>query len=1666
MHAHPVEGALRGAAVGLGAAALALSGAFLPQEAFAAEPGQEVTLMGFNDFHGALGGASALACQVETVRGESGTSFLFSAGDNVGGSAFESAVQNDEPTIDVLNALGVDATAIGNHEYDQGKDDLFERIEPRTDFPDLAANVYDEATGERVHDAYTIIERDGVEVAVIGAVTTKTVGKVSPAAIEGLTFGNPVEAVNDVIDELEADGVDYDLAVALYHEGASGSGEVGSAPTNSDPIFDQIVSDTDAEVDAIFNGDSHRTYAFTAPVPGQDGEERPIIQTGSSAANLGTVTLQRDEDGDWDVSADPALRSTGEDCTTSTEVTEEVTSIAQAAIDEAAVVGAEPVGSIDGDITTSWDDTKASYTGGVRTPDSPVAEQATTKGDNRARHSAAGNMLADSMRWYLEDAGLAGEHDVIGFMNPGGIRAELWDAESPAGEGDGVVTYAEANSMVPFGNTLNSGEVTGAQLAQMLEEQWQRGEDGGGVDEGDEAFLAFSVSENVEYVYDSSRGTDDRVLEIRVDGEPIDPEGTYTIVTASFLFEGGDNMWALSEAQDVRDSGVLDRDAFIAYLQAHQDLAPDYSQRQADLQLGGDEDAPTLRLAGLESQSLGAPEITSVTVDAGEHGTFEAPYGPDEETGAPLAEVALAEGLCATEDAPVPLTITTTPATGTEITAELPVSEDCAAGQDGVVTPGDLQINEVYGGGGNSGATLTHDFVELVNTSEEDIDLDGRSLQYASATGSFNAGNVLGLEGVVPAGGTFLVQLAKGAGGTEALPEPDLTGGINVSGTQGVFALSDGTGRLECTGTSCAEDPAVADLVGWGGATTFSGTAPAPRTTNATSVARIAATGENSTDFAAGAPTPTPSGGTDPEDPEEPGEAQEVSIAEIQGTGVESPLDGEAVITEGVVTAVYATGGLNGYVLQTGGTGGALDFSTHTGSTAVFVYSPSTASQMEIGDSVRVTGEVSEYHGSTQVTVGADGLEVLDEALEPVEPATLEGGFPIEEEQRESIEHMLYLPGAEEFTVTDVYATNQYGEVALAIGDEPLQQAGDIMRPGEEATAYYESREELKVLLDDGRTTNFQGTPTEPMSWLTTEEPVRVGATPVFTEPVVVAYSFDQWRLNTTAPWESAETDGVDFEDTRQDAPAEVGGDLQVSTFNVLNYFTTLGEDTPGCEPYTDLDGNGTTVRGGCDLRGAWGADDLERQQSKIVDAISGTGADVVGLTEIENSARLGEEADEATATLVAALNEKDGEGTWDHVRTGEAYEQLGLDGGQDVITNAIIFKPAQVRPEGSVQILAGDPAFDNAREPLGQVFVPIDGGGEDESAAQVEGEPFLFTINHFKSKGSADAEDADLEADPVQGNARTSRLQQAEALLAWGEETADELGIEDVLHGGDFNSYTQEEPLQLFYEQGFVNLGEAHDPDGWSYSFGGMVGSLDHVIASPSAAERVTGATDWQINGPESVMAQYGRHNNNVVDLYEEGPFASSDHDPIIVGLDAAYEEAPAPIDFRDVRGSHPYYAEIQWAAGSGIVPGGEDDTFRPTRAADRVTLAAALYAMAGSPEVELPETSPFSDVAPEHPQYAAMLWADGEGVLSANERGAFRPSTPLDRGTLGEALHAAAGSPEVEDPSGDPRADAIAWLQAEGLDEGIVDGKDFRPSARVDRAETAAWLYRLDRL
>ncbi|GAA1490842.1 5'-nucleotidase C-terminal domain-containing protein [Brachybacterium sacelli] len=678
----PARRFARSASVGLGAVALVAASAAAPfGAAVAADPGDEVNLLSFNDFHGALDAGNAFACTAVTARSQHENSALLSAGDNVGGSAFASAVANDEPTLDLLGALGVDASAIGNHEYDQGQEDLNGRISDSADFPYLAANVVEKETGEHAQQPYSMVDAGEVKVAVVGAVTTKTVSKVSPAKIEGLQFLDPVDSVNDAIEELDASGEEYDVLVASYHEGASGNGAPGEAPANSDPVFDKIVSETSPEVDAIFNGDSHQTYAYNAPVPGQDGEVRPIMQTGANGANLGSVILALGEDGDWDVTEGGTELIPTENADLAScegdETYQEASTIVADALENAEEEGSEPVGTIADDITTSWGSSVAEYDGeGVRRTQDPVSDQANTKGDDRSRHSAAGDMLADSMKWWLEDEGAGSEHEVIGWMNPGGIRAELW-YDAAGEDGDGVVTYAEANSMVPFGNTLNSGEVTGAQFIQMLEEQWQRDEQGAPTSE----FLAFSVSNNVEYTFDSTGEMDEHITEVRIGGEPIDPEGTYTIVTASFLFEGGDNMWTLSEAADVRDSGVLDRDAFIEYLEANSDLAPDYSQRQLDLQVldGGEDDAvagtdrdAVLRIGGLDSLSLGAPQIEKVVVDAGEYGTFEAPYEMVEDQGRAYADVTLTDGLCVPEGTDVPLSITAIPDAGTEITADLP----------------------------------------------------------------------------------------------------------------------------------------------------------------------------------------------------------------------------------------------------------------------------------------------------------------------------------------------------------------------------------------------------------------------------------------------------------------------------------------------------------------------------------------------------------------------------------------------------------------------------------------------------------------------------------------------------------------------------------------------------------------------------------------------------------------------------------------------------------------------------------------------------------------------------------------------------------------------------------------------------------------------------------
>ena len=827
-----------------------------------------------------------------------------------------------------------------------------------------------------------------------------------------------------------------------------------------------------------------------------------------------------------------------------------------------------------------------------------------------------------------------------------------------------------------------------------------------------------------------------------------------------------------------------------------------------------------------------------------------------------------------------------------------PLAASAAVSPDAAIV-----INEVYGGGGNSGATYMNDFIELFNTSDAAVTVDGWTVQYASTAGSSWAKTPL--TGTIEPGEHYLVQQAAGSGGTTDLPAPDATGTIAMSGSGAKVALVSSDVALTGTAGNAAGAASVVDFVGWGAASDFAGTAPAPATTNATSASRNEThtnTADNAADFTAVAPTPTSSGGTDPEEPEEPVDPEEpeepveptvVAIDAIQGTGDASPLAGQTVTTEGVVTAHYPTGGFNGYVIQTAGTGGALDLATHTASDAVFVYAPGAVGEVAPGQTVRVTGVVSEFNGLTELTVAPGAATVIAAGITPV-AATV--GWPTDAAQREALESMLVQPQGD-FTVSNTFGTNQYGEVGLAAGTTPLRQPTDVARPGSpEAAAVATDNAARAITLDDGTSINFLSAANAGLTpaWVSLVEPLVVGASATFSAPVVIDYRNNAWKLNPTAPMtaDGSGTDGVQFSNPRTAAPEAVGGDVSVASFNVLNYFTTLGDENPNCVAYSTAGGEPVTVREGCDQRGAWDDADFERQESKIVEAIEALDASVVGLMEIENSAALGEETDEATATLVAALNEAAGSEKWAFVPSSD---ELPAAPGQDVITNAIIYQPALVERVGESRALGDQSddgeAFQNAREPIGQVFAPADGGAE-----------FLFVVNHFKSKGSAGPWPGDADSGDGQSASNESRVRQATALRDWVAEIQGD--TEAVLLAGDFNSYSKEDPLQVLYDAGYADAEDALEVDSSSYSFSGLSGSLDHLMLNQAALARATGGDIWNINSGESVALEYSRYGYHGTLFYEDGPYRSSDHDPVIVGLSA--EKPPVELTLLGINDFH----------------------------------------------------------------------------------------------------------------------------------------------------------------
>lgn len=329
-----------------------------------------INLLGINDFHGRIDDNTVnWAATIEQLRAESGdaNTALVGSGDSIGATLFASAVQDDKPTLDVLDALDMDASAVGNHEFDKGTDDLLNRVEPEADFPYLAANVYAAGTTDPILPEYALIEVNGFQVAFIGVVTEET------PALTGntgdLDFGDPVAAVNRVAGVLSdgdtANG-EADVIVANFHEGAPEGGDAATIEEQvaANAVFANIVNNTSAQVDAIFNGHTHQEYVYDAPIPGQPGQTRPIVQTGSYGANIGQIMLSVDRATDTVTSycaqnVPQLAEPTAEQLARPRVV--EVAAIVEQAQQYAATVGNQPVGSVTADITTAF--SGGGYTG-------------------------------------------------------------------------------------------------------------------------------------------------------------------------------------------------------------------------------------------------------------------------------------------------------------------------------------------------------------------------------------------------------------------------------------------------------------------------------------------------------------------------------------------------------------------------------------------------------------------------------------------------------------------------------------------------------------------------------------------------------------------------------------------------------------------------------------------------------------------------------------------------------------------------------------------------------------------------------------------------------------------------------------------------------------------------------------------------------------------------------------------------------------------------------------------------------------------------------------------------------------------------------------------------------------------------------------------------------
>ena len=815
-------------------------------------------------------------------------------------------------------------------------------------------------------------------------------------------------------------------------------------------------------------------------------------------------------------------------------------------------------------------------------------------------------------------------------------------------------------------------------------------------------------------------------------------------------------------------------------------------------------------------------------------------------------------------------------------------------------------------------------FVELYNPTDQDIALTGMYISYYSTAGNPQCGTKGELSGSISAGGYYLIHMAATA--LDTLPAADAVWGCGSAvGQNGGFGLSVGAPQ-DFKGNVDHAALSMIDYVGLGSHANFeTATATTSGSSATKSVSRTDGvdTDNNSNDFTVTDISP----GTDivppvdppPVDPPDPDDI--IPIADIQGTGAQSTLVGDTVTTEGFVTATYPVGGKNGIVIQTPGTGGTT--SHEAPSVGIFVYfgSQGVPSDLAIGDYVVVKGTVSEYENNTQVTALSWSKPEVGDRVAP--SAVVLNRLPADDAGKEALENML-VDFSGPITVTDNYQTGvNYGEIGAAFGYGPLRQPSDLFNPtrdGHEALEAVDADNAArKIIIDDGRTSNW-GTGgssvrnSVSLPYISTTNPVRTGADVTLVQPAVLDQFRSDWRLQPVEPVIDAANNNhggefFEFENNRPVTPKDVGGDISISSFNVLNYFTTTAEDVGCTSVYTDRQGNPITTDRCDTVRGAANAENVARQQVKIVNAINALDATVVSLEEIENSAKNGKDRDEALATLTDALNEADPSKKWDYVPSPSAANGLPALEDEDVIRTAFIYRSEDVKVVGDSKILYDQVNFANARKPLAQEFVALNDAGEEK------GEPFVVIVNHFKSKGSGSP-----APDKWQGSANDDRVNQANALGAWAN---DQWPNEAVFLVGDLNAYSAEDPILKLNEYGYTRvmdyLAATTGSDSYlnltTYQFQSMHGSLDQALGNAKALEMVNDATVYQINASEAIALEYSRYNNYLDIYWDESQYRSSDHDPVKIGVkvgdDSSVPHDATPVPMED---GNVFYAD-NWA-------------------------------------------------------------------------------------------------------------------------------------------------------